>query len=747
MYLITQKYTLRLYLIFFISSFFILIINYFLNISPWVFLLTVLFLIFLPGFALSRIFKITFSNDWLGQVISWLALGLIFNLTISLLAILLGLTITILLQIYFLTIIALFLIAFILDLFQPNSQKLDSYNFDIKKLFKFENLIYIFFLLLVILVIATVNQIGGNFKSDSQYHIAIMRKAIGNFPLTIDNLSFVKNQIDLAYGLPVWHVFLSLTTKVLKTNIFTLWTEISTVLTLLVFLVWSWFFWQFLPNRQVRILAVFLFITYYFALDGYFYTRLAVPDILNQLLLLPLSFGLSLKYIFDRESNYKHLIVLSLIIFFMGVIHWSQYFYFLIGMGLFGLIYLVFQYQEKDFWPIFKKIIQVVCVNLVLVVPTIIFLELKSHAVLQNLQIFPNIITSLNNNSFIKFNSYVQFSFLFLPFTVLFLKRYRQLIFVIAVFLVGILVFNIPHLSDFLAKYLSPIFIKRLYTNLGEWPYVIWALFISFIFVLLDRVIKFTKSSYYIINFLLLICLGTMLYLEVVFQAISIIYNQVFSDSTKVWIGDNYYWLISFVVISALILFFVQKYNPKWDEFFKYQDYRNNNTILILILITVLFLGSRSVASLKNNFKKELVNGRFFSDISADPVLTVVNINRFGGQETIDFIKNDIPAKSIFNSSGSSNMVLPMLVDVYMASFPFGQESMGAYQNLYRTDVPIQDRLKSLKNGKIEYVLYAYSNNKPSPFVSYPQYFTKIYDNGNAAIYKVEKEQVEADTN
>ncbi|MCL5407051.1 MAG: hypothetical protein M1429_00950, partial [Patescibacteria group bacterium] len=570
----------------------------FLSISPLVIMLTFLLMVFWPGFILSRVFKISFNADFLGQLVLWLSLGLIFDFAISFLAIFLGLTITILVKFYLILIVILFILAFFLDFFRSDTQEeLEIVHF--KELFKSENLIYLFLFVLIILVLVTINQVGGNFKGDPQYHISIMRKAIDNLPLTVNNLSFVKDKIDLAYGLPVWHLFLTLVAKILNINILTLWQEIVTALTLIVFLVWYWFFRKILPNRQIALLALLLFIFYYFPSNGYFYERLAVPDTFCQLLLLPLSFGLSLEYIFNQKSNFKHLLVVTILVFFMGLIHWAQYFYFLLAMGLFGVIYALAKYRETDFRVIIKKIVLVIFTNFILVVPALIFLELKSQTVSADLKIFTNINTVFRNNSFIKFSPYMQISFLLLPFIILFSKKYYRLFFVLAVFLVGPLVFNIPHLSDFLIQYLSPIFVKRLYTNLGEWPYVIWALTLSFIFVLMDKFIKFGKLSSWIINSILGVFLGGMIILELYFQTISGAYNKVFSDTLKLWIGDHYCWLISAVVLAALILFFLQKYNSKWSTVFDYSDYQNKTTVLILTLIVVFFLGSRSASDLR----------------------------------------------------------------------------------------------------------------------------------------------------
>lgn len=738
--------------VFFVSlALIIMLTRLFLSISPLVVMLTFLLMIFWPGFVLSRIFKISFKADFLEQLILWLSLGLIFDLTISFLAIFLGLAIVTLVKFYLILTVVLFILAFFLDFFRRDTEE----EFEIihfKELFKSENLIYLFLFVLIILVLITINQVGGNFNGDPQYHIAIMRKAIDNLPLTVDNLSFVKNKIDLAYGIPVWHVFLTLVAKILNINILVMWQEVAVALTFMVFLVWSWFFRKILPNRQIAVLAFLLFIVYYFPSNGYFYERLAVPDTFCQLLLLPLSFGLAIEYIFNKESlprqqagNFKHLLVVTILVFFMGLIHWAQYFYFLLTMGLFGIIYALAKYRDPDFRAIIKKIILVIFTNFILVVPALIFLELKSQTVSEDLKIFTSINTVFRNNSFIKFSSYVQISFLFLPFVILFSKKYYRLFFILAVFLVGPLVFNIPYLSDFLVKYLSPIFVKRLYTNLGEWPYVIWALALSFIFVLMDKFIKFGKLSSWIINSILGVFLGGMVILELYFHTVSGAYNKVFSDTSKVWLGDNYCWLISAVVLAALILFFLQKYNSKWSTVFGYSDYQNKTTILMFTLIIVVFLGSRSISDLRTNFSNELSNHRFISKVSSDPTWSIVDEKRLGGKDTINFIQNNIPAKSIFNASGPNNMILPMVVDMYAASFPFGQESTGAYQNIYKKDVPIKDKLKSLSDGKIEYVLYVYPKNKPSPFESYPQYFTKIYDNGNATIYKIEKDQVNAD--
>lgn len=85
------------------------------------------------------------------------------------------------------------------------------------------------------------------------------------------------------------------------------------------------------------------------------------------------------------------------------------------------------------------------------------------------------------------------------------------------------------------------------------------------------------------------------------------------------------------------------------------------------------------------------------------------------------------------------------MVDVYLGAYTYDSDPTKKYHNLYE-NVPIKEKLASVVDGKIEYILYLFKSGQTvSPFDAYPQYFTKIYDNGQATIFKTNKAQINID--
>lgn len=709
--------------------------------SPWLINLIFLSLLLLPGFFLKRILKLHFHQDSLGNFLINLVLGFVVNLGLSFLAIILGLTITGFLWVYFVVFIVLFFGAIITDYFQPaHEEKV----FHLKDIFKVENLIFVLLFLLTILVLMTVDELGTNFTGDPMYHIATIRKVVEGSPLTIENLNYVKNQTELAYGIPVWHTFLGLVSKVSQTNILVFFREILTSLTVLVFLVWYWFFRKLLPTRALAILALFLFILFHFYNNSYLYTRLPVPDTFSMLLLMPLCFGLALNYIFGKESNYKYLIILSLMLALMGLVHWTQYFYWLFAMGLFAVLFAIFKYREPDFWPVFKRILLSIFTNMIFVIPLLIFIQVKAQVVSENMQALSTVTKGSTNDRLSKFDPYFKLSYILLPLIAVFFRKYRKLIFILAVFIAGPLVFNVPGLYPLARRFLSHVFVNRFYTNLGQWPYIIWAILIGFILVLIDKFLSKIYPSWkygrFLIDGILLIFLVWLFYLQYHTGRVQEWYFSIFNFSTSTFnfLNANFYWLIPVIVGIALIIYILQKYYSSWVEFFTFKEYENHLTMLILTLIIVFFLGIPSFSHLSYYPKKEFQNWHFFNQ-AIDPTFDIINPDKFGGMEAIDFIKNNIPPKSVFDTNTFANYTLAMLVDVHMASMTNDPEPTKKYKNLY-LGIPVEKKLAMLKEGNIDYLIYQYQTpDKSSPFDSYPQYFIKIYDSDSAAIFQINK--------
>lgn len=732
------------YVIFLLSFLFLFFLNFFRTTSFTV-SLSFLLIVFLPGFSLVRIFKITYESVFDG-LIYYLTLGFVFNLFLCLVGILFGLNIIGLSYLIVFALIGIFLAGLGSDLLEPD-KKLCQKIFNFKDIFKLDNLIYLFLLLLIVLVLSTVDQLGTNFTGDPLDHLSAMRKAIEGKSLTVENLSHAKGEYHIAYGIPVWHVFLTFLSKINHLNIFTFYREITTVLSGLAFFVWYYLLRKILPTRQVAILALFLFILFHFYNNGYLYTRLPVPDTLNMLLLMPLCFALALNYIFSRESNYKHLIVLSLMAAFMGVIHWTQYFYYLFAMGLFAIIYLIFKFKDEDFKSVFLKIIWAVFANMIIVLPLIGYLQLKGGTIARHFSIFPTVAKGSNNDRLYKFDPYFKLSYIFLPLILVFVRRYRRLIFILGIFLVGPLVYNLPGVYSLCRRVLSHVFVNRLYSNLGQWPYIIWAILLGFILVLIDRAIcKINPSRKYLrysIDAFAGISFFYLVWLQFKTGKVNDWYNAIFSNNVFNYLNANYNWLIPVVFLIGLAIFFIQKYRPKLTEFFAFSEYKNSFALLFLSLAVVFFLGMPSFSHLSYYPKKEFQNWHFFTR-TTDPSADFINPDKFGGMAAIDFIKANVPAKSVFDTNTFANYTLPTLTDVHMASWTFDPEPTKKYKDLYE-NIPIEKKLALLEEGEIDYLIYQYqAGENQSPFDFYPEYFVKIYDS-NAPIYKVNKEQVKAD--
>lgn len=704
--------------------------------------ITVIFLalIFVPGFALARILKINYQDDRLGNIILWLALGSIYNVVLAFLALFINLKIN---QLVGLTLVAdllLFLGAFIYEWFQPPTE---SKPFDWRSLWKLENLIYVLLGIFIILVLATVSQLGANFTGDPLDHLSIMRKVYDGQPISIENISWLKNQFFSVYIFAPWHIFLTVATKITGATIFTLWWNLPVVLSLLVIMVWYWFLLKLLPNRYLAVLGLFLFILYQFGPNAYLFTRLPVPDTLCQLMLLPLVFALALKYIFNQDSSWKHLIVLSLLAAVTGLIHWTQYFYYLLITGLFIIVYAVFKYREENFKSTLKKIALTGFANLIIVLPILAYIQFKGHTISQNIQAYQDIRQTFQNVRFSQFQFYFKFAFLALPFLILFFKKYPKFIFLLAIFLIGPLVFNFPGVEQLFYKYFSYVFVKRFYSSV-EWPFVVWTLVLGFIIVLIDRMITKlnTISEYlrYTIDTVLAIIVIGVIWSQFQSEKIANFYDRIFSESTRLWINERYYWLIPFLILIAFSIFVWQRYSKKLIDFFDFDEPRDKIAAVLLLFIVVFFFSSPAQGHLSTFPAKEFKNGTFWK-VQNDPTTQIINFEKFGGQATIDFIRASIPPKSVFDTT-DANYILPMFVDVHMASLTYESEPTKKYEKIYDSTISESERMTLTRDGQIEYILYLYSGNygqgsQIAPFDQYPNDFSRVYSSNTTAIYKV----------
>lgn len=734
--------------LFFVYGLFGLWILLILLISKWATplqeLITLLGLFFIPGFALKRIIKIGFENDRLGNVLITLALGFIFNTAVAFLGLFANMTIQTLTGTYIILGLIVFIASLILDFARSDEYELlnlKTLDTSITNFFKNPfNWIYIIVGLVGLMVLATVSQLGANFTGDPLNHLSIMRKIYDGQPISVENIAWVRNELYPVYIFSPWHIFLTIVTKITHSDIFNIWKESPLALSILAMLVWYWLWLKVLPKKEIAVLAWFLTVFYLFQQNGYLFTRLTVPDSLASLILFPLVFALALKFIFGQNLNYKLLITLSLLAVVMGVIHWTQYFYYLLVMGLFGILFAIFRYKDQDYKQILLKIVYAGLANLVIIGPILIYIQSKGNTISESIASFSTIESTFKNDRFYKFQIYFKAAYLLVPFLFLFVRKYRQLLFILAIFLVGPLVFNIPGLQEFFYKIFSHVFVKRFYASV-EWPFVIWALFLGFVLVLVDRIIsKAGKIFRNILDACLALLAIIIVWLQFSRESVILFYEKIFNETNRLWINERYYWIFAIIIIIVLGLYIWQKYSQKLVSFFAFSDYKDKLALVLSVFILVFFFSLPSQGHFKTFTAKAITHGKLTlpnGDITQD----IINYDKFGGLETIDYIKTKVSPKAVFDST-DANYVLPMLVDVHMASQNYGSEPTKEYEKIYDPALSLSQRLELIIKGQIEYILVLYGGNydltkDQTPFDQNREYFIKVFDSDSAAIYRV----------
>lgn len=691
---------------------------------------TFFWLLLAPGFALGRIFKISLESIFEQKLLS-IVLGLIFSLLICLIAILLHLNITVLLWVYLILIAIIFCVSIILEYLRPIE---NNWPINPKKLLNLENLIPILLALFAIIIISVISQIGANFDGDPAYHLAIMRKAIDNQPLSIDGLSYVKNQPMPAYAIMIWPVFLSLLAKLTNLPIYNLWGQIPAALTLLVFLSWYGLFRRIFKIKYLAALAVAIFVIFMFEGNGYLLTRLAVPDTLAKLILSPLALWLALKYIFDAKPNLKILTILTIFLPLLALIHLIQYFYFyLIMIGLI-IFYLIFRFKDADYWATLKKMLIATFSNLLVAMPIFGLLQAKSGLITASYHNLSGRVAdpAAKVDSFTKFDIFTKYAYIFYPLVILFIKKYRILLIVLASLIIAPIIFHTPVVYNLVNSTFSFVFMKRLFSNV-TWYFAIWALLGGFMIILIDRWLTLVKPIYrYILSGFFIISAGLFWFLR------GPIYNQIFSSATGRILNQNFWWLIILMSLIAIIFFIWQLKSPKMAKFFALGEPRNTLVILILSCVFISFLCFSAEKTISENIKTQIKQQSWIHPVK-DYFDRAVSVKKFGGWDTLKYIQNNISAKSIFESDFAYRD-LPVMLDVHMAGWPNESLPEKEYSKVYESEGDLSTKLQCLAKGKSEYLLISV---KKTPNIGVlEEYLTKIYQNEMINLYQIDQNKI-----
>lgn len=681
-----------------------------------------LILLYLPGFFISGIFKIFAKSEYLEKMVLFFAMSFIWNTFVMAVGLATHLNINevaILYMIGFLILIAGYFL----------SHKFIKFNF-VRKINRdifYNNLIWILPIVLGVMTIFVAQSQGTIFEEESFFHLAIIAKALSEQPLTTSNLSFIgTNILHPVYSFPLWHIYLTMISHLTRTNIFNIWNATLIPLTLTVMLIWAWLLKLIMPSKKMAALSLSFFAVVILIFNhSYLFERLAVPNTLGLFILMPILFGLALKYIFETDKDNKILIIFWLLLFFTSIIHILQFIYF--GLIFFAFVCLMgfISLFQKDLRIYFQKAV-LVLVGYIFLVLIVLLSALNFHLIdTQKLNIiFPNIIP----NSSPTFNNLYVFTkiiFILFPFLLILTKKYPRLIFVLSLFLVLPIIyfFDTNFFQILFLKIFGQVFFSRLDAYV-TWDFAIWgiilALFLSYFDIILDRFKKYQAT----INICLVLILITEILLETKYKLISWAYSQSFSNGSLTSFINNYYWILLSVSIVLVFLIYLWQIKINFDILIS-KKITHRFSVLILAAIILFFFFSPSFASMLRPVNKFDANHQY------------LDLDSIGGQSAISFINSQIPPKSRILAQDTASDYLPLLTDNFMAAYPRSAKQNEINQ-FFSPDISYNQKLDLLKKFKIDYVyLSPYQINVQKEIATHPENFNNIYNQNQTLIFKI----------
>ena len=653
-------------------------------------------------------------------------MGLVFYLTINLVAIFTGIDLDLLMMIYTIILPALFIGALIFDFSKPTKEEAIT---DWRKIFLKENLIYLVPIVLSLFIFLVIEAKGADFNGDPYYHLAIVRKVVENTPLNPAALAFTKvGTTNPAYSFPAWHIFVAGVSKLLNIDIFTTWSKLT--LPILVFTLFTWFQFSLIlfGKKSYGVIAFVFFVCFtFFGNAGYLFQRLTMPDTLAQYFLMPLAYIFFLVYLFrvklKENENYKWLILYVLSLIVLLVVHGIHYFYVLYAVFLFSIFYSFLEKKE------YRRILIALAVTLAPLVLLGGFMELKSGFISDTLKHFSgsqNI--EIAYSKFSNMGLRVQYSFLLTPFLILFVRRKPRLIFLIVLMLLTPLIYWTP-LRDVSSRLFSFVFTDRLMGNVVLYYYV-FAVFVTFLLVIFDEAMTtLSRRGKFVYYFLISIIFLMIISLEGLHQSFSHFFEIIFySDNISSFLTQNALIVLSVIVLITLILLVFQKYRKNLVFDFKDFNY-TSNAVIFSALIAFILLSPSMVKSWQ-----ALLAARYLGNAQSN----IVSQETLG-KDAWRFLANIHP-QSVILADDEATKELSTLVNHYMAhnlSSAAEAELMTVYDNGISDDKKIQLLKSSVYKIDYVYVRPAYSDSLPF-FNGHPGVVEKVFD-GEAKIYKVIK--------
>lgn len=721
------------------------------KVTPLTLTFIILFFVLLPGFGFSRLTKLRLGQDMLSQIVTWLAFGLVIILFLSCLTLVFGWTIQLLISVISVLSVGLFVAGFILDW-----RRKTFYEKDWQWRYLIPDFWTVLILLLSILMLTVLSFKGSIMKGGAPlFHIATMLKAVSGGPLTLHNIAYQPDIVNIAYLFPIWHVFLGICAKLSHLDVFTLWQRAVLPLTAMSYLIWAWLIRRILPTRHIQSLGIILFLILSFIWeDGYTFTGIAIPNTFSEQALLPLAVGVTLNYILlpKKEGIWKKswpwvvfMIPFSIV---LALVHPQGYVYYLFILGSFLIFWLILSFRDPEFKPILKRIFLAFAGFIIAFLPLVVVWQIFGQ------KTFSQTLANFYQNSmpqqvrFIRVVSWgltMKYAFILLPLVLLFLKKYRALVLPLAT-VTMIPIVSMDLIRPLVLKTVSYLWLRRLPTNVF-WYFLIWGLVIGFVFLLLDRFIRrFNKALQIIFSILAALLVVLVFWLQQKFNFTLKANDFIFGSTTNSWANHNYLWIVITLAILAIFGFILMHFRQKIADFFTLEEPKNQLVQIFLVIALGLILVAPSYAALAkapiSRLEKPIKRNQ-----NQDYIKYYV-----GGDQVIDYIKSNISPNAVFDCYNCYFYLLP-LVDVKMPIFADDADDL--YVAIYNTKLPMKDRIRLIDHAKMQYLLLSDDPKKlprlETDFDQYPQYFTKIFvkkpvpKERAAVIYKVNRDRIKLD--
>jgi len=670
-------------------------------------------MIFAPGMVLWRIVRLK-VRSLAPKMLYIIGLGFGYYFLINLVAIIANLTIFQAGYLAFFLGIALFVISCWLDreaIWEPKFK--DWFKIQTKADWVLYGAIIVAAIIAFLGVDAQVDKLIG----DGWFHLAILQKITSGNGLNPYNLWVTKTtSLNPVYSFPLWHILVGLITKVLGTTIFTSLRLVLLPLVILTFIVWYSFASIIFKNKYLTALAFLSFLLFMLK-DGTFYylVPLASPDTFNRLLFLPLILGILIFYLFQEKANkITNTILISFLVIFMGLIHFTQLIYFIAIVIIAGILMTIFNRKKEALIKLGYILLGVGVLTLpylLIVQSGIISAWLGANRLAYQGDVYQNKTPRDANIVY-------RYAVLSLPIMALFFKKRSRLIFACAIVITSILIsWQVFGLRIFLLKNLGQIFVERAIANIPAFIFFGFLLFLV-IYGINYLVSKFSEKIILGIN----ITIGIFILLILIFGGLktalaSSILKTVFNSDSIVF--AQYFWVVFFLLAIGVIVyyFFRRKEADIVDPPHKL-NFVLISLLLILIFATPYYAGLKKVFALNQN-------GTIFTNRYSE---TASDIRTIGGQKTIEFLSS-VPDRSVFITD---NPTIAQMILLYsnnlVAEYPYSIKEFSESALVYDKSASLDDRLTILNKLEVNYVLSRHPEEEQ--FLSvHPEYFKKVFTN------------------